>query len=394
MHPERLGRLSPPSIRHEGKHTLSANFNHDEISRLDFQMIYGFYLAQNIFPGTKLSWENIQKNKFKKNFNRLPKSRIEIRSIMKKDSMWQMWSSLKRINQEINFYIRGEVISRQEENIKKKFNYLLKKNKKHKKFLKIKTNFIVPVYINRVDIHCMPGGYNSDQGKGLFSGSNYDTASLYLATGGELGKWNDGAGWANILFLKENFNKLNPSSILDLGCSVGHSTLPLKEYWPKAKVFAIDSCAPLLRFAYGRSQSLKKNIYFFQQNAEKTEFPDESFDIITSSMFMHEIPQKNLKLIGKEIYRLLKPGGIMLHNEQPQYHNQPPIEQFLREWDTWFNNEPMRCAFRDMDLRYWVKNSGFCINNFSMKISDGANKISNKLVSTKNGSWFILAAQK
>ena len=84
----------------------------------------------------------------------------------------------------------------------------------------------------------------------------------------------------------------------------------------------------------------------------------------------------------------------MLHNEQPQYHGVKPAEQFFREWDTWYNNEPMRCAFRDMNLIRWAENSGFKRQNIVQKIAPGASYIKGKLENFGGGYWFIFSSIK
>ena len=390
MHPERSNRKEPPSIRHEGTHGLSPKLLHDDVSRLDFQMSSNFFVSQKILPAAKASWKYKHEPRFIKAHKRLPKNRKEVRNYMKKDSLWKLWSSLKRNNQEMNYYNRGEIIHRNEIKINEKYNKQIKKLGN----IYLDSKLKIPSYITKIDIHCMPNGYNSDNGNGIFAGSNYDIASLYLATGGELGKYSDGAGWSNIAFIKKHFPNFKPKNILDLGCAIGHSTLPLKKYWPRAEIHAVDACAPVLRYAFSRSNYLNTAINFHQKNAEFTGFKSNTFDLITSSMFLHEIPQKNIKKIGREIFRLLKPEGMMLHNEQPQYHGVNPVEQFFREWDTWYNNEPMRCAFRDMNLIKWAENSGFKKNSIFQKIAPGAKFINGNIKTLNNGSWFIFAAIK
>ena len=50
-------------------------------------------------------------------------------------------------------------------------------------------------------------------------------------------------------------------------------------------------------------------IHFSQQNAEKTDFADGSFDLIVSHIFLHETSRTAVDNILAECRRLLKPGG-------------------------------------------------------------------------------------
>ena len=168
----------------------------------------------------------------------------------------------------------------------------------------------------------------------------------------------------------------------------------MKKAWPNAEVYAIDVCSPLLRYANARADSLATSIHFSQQNAEDLDFEDQSFDLIVSTMFLHEVPQAEMNRIARETYRLLKPHGLMLHNEQPQYHGQPPEEQFLREWDTWYNNEPMRCGFRDMNLAAWVEKAGFDKTKLITKMAPGAMLTNAGIKLTNDGLWLMIASQK
>ena len=52
------------------------------------------------------------------------------------------------------------------------------------------------------------------------------------------------------------------------------------------------------------------NVLFYQDNAELTHFPDESFDLIQYTYVIHEMPEANAETVLREAMRLLKPGGI------------------------------------------------------------------------------------
>ncbi len=391
MHPERGGRTRPPSVRHEGQHALSPAMSHDDLARFDFVMTSYFHVAQDIYPGNKRAYQTRAEPAFAKRQGHRPATRAEVRTAMYADPYWQMWSSLKRGNQELSYAARSHVLAHEFDRLEAR---AAKKNGRGTSTLRLDPDLEVPRYITAVDLHCMPGGYNADDGAGLYAGAMYDTASLYLATGGEFGKWNDAAGWSMVNWIVTQFPDVKPKRILDLGCTVGHSTLPLAQHFPKAEVHAIDACAPLLRFAKARADSLGVAVHFSQQNAETTDFPDNHFDVVTSAMFLHEVPQKSMRRIAKEIHRILKPGSVMLHAEQPQYHGQPPDEQFLREWDTRFNNEPFRCAFRDMDLVKLATDAGFAAASVGREMGPGCVKGKRSIEVRGPGLWLFYTARK
>jgi hypothetical protein len=61
----------------------------------------------------------------------------------------------------------------------------------------------------------------------------------------------------------------------------------------------------------------------------------------------------------REINRLLAPGGLSANLEQPQYHGMDPYEQFIRDWDTYNNNEPFWGVMHEYDLRQMMVKAGF-----------------------------------
>lgn len=93
---------------------------------------------------------------------------------------------------------------------------------------------------------------------------------------------------------------------------------------------------------------------------------DGSFDVVMTSIFLHELSAKSLPKIMSEGYRVLKDEGLMVHLEQPQYSEDMPVfEQFIRDWDSYNNNEPFWSAMHDIDLIELMKNLGFDETNIS-----------------------------
>ncbi|MEZ5458907.1 MAG: class I SAM-dependent methyltransferase [Steroidobacteraceae bacterium] len=57
---------------------------------------------------------------------------------------------------------------------------------------------------------------------------------------------NDATGRLLVAKLREQYPQLAPRRILDLGCTIGHNTLPLCDAFPDAEVHAVDVGAPML----------------------------------------------------------------------------------------------------------------------------------------------------
>ena len=118
----------------------------------------------------------------------------------------------------------------------------------------------------------------------------------------------------------------------------------------------------MLRYGLARAKSLGvDNVRFVQANGEDlSRYPDASFDWIQTTMFLHELSTTALANIFRETRRLLRPGGIVLHVEQPQYTAEMPLfEQAMRDWDAFYNNEPFWSRMHEMDLDQAMVDAGF-----------------------------------
>jgi ubiquinone/menaquinone biosynthesis C-methylase UbiE len=205
-----------------------------------------------------------------------------------------------------------------------------------------------PRYLTAVDIHCQPGGYCHENFAGdVTAGAIYDRAiNMYQSGRGGL---TDFAGKQIIAYLDKHFPGFAPSTILEMGCTVGHSIIAFANRYPEAEITGIDVGAPLLRYAHARAESLGKKVHFSQQNAERTKFPDASFDLVFSHILAHETSTKAWPAIIKECHRLLKPGGITIHMDLPQFGEIDPYRQFIYSNETYYNNEPFWTKYRAMN---------------------------------------------
>lgn len=116
----------------------------------------------------------------------------------------------------------------------------------------------------------------------------------------------------------------------------------------------------MLRYAHARAESMDLAIHFSQQNAERTNFADESFDLITSSVMLHETSTKAMHAIFAECHRLLRPGGVMVHLEVPIRREHVGLwEQMRCDFEAHYNNEPFMSAISRTDYVAIAERAGF-----------------------------------
>lgn len=341
--------LAPPPITEAAQHAMYPDMSHDERARFNFHGCLYKAISTEVSPGNPLSYEKRVLPKFKKEQGREPDTRHEVRRAMSGDPFHSFWGALRRNTMEMR-QVNGQLVTlRQLDELAKRAEALNKGSDR----LVLNPELDPPFYVSEIDHHCMPGSYIRELVDGDVSpAANYD-AGLFITTGGTIGGLNDGGGRAVAHWLQTEHPDFKPKRILDIGCALGGTLLPIAQAFPEAEVIAIDVAAPMLRYGHARATDLGvKNVTFMQMNGEDlSAFEDGSFDLVMSSIFLHELSAKSLpKLVG-ESYRVLADGGLMLHLEQPQYHADMPVfEQYMRDWDAYNNNEPFWSAMHEIDL--------------------------------------------
>jgi demethylmenaquinone methyltransferase/2-methoxy-6-polyprenyl-1,4-benzoquinol methylase len=94
------------------------------------------------------------------------------------------------------------------------------------------------------------------------------------------------------------------TKVLDLCCGSGQAT----EYLVKSSqdVIGLDISPVSLQ----RAQRNVPQANYVEALAEEIPFPDAEFDLVHTSVAMHEMKPAVLQQILKEVYRVLKPGGV------------------------------------------------------------------------------------
>jgi ubiquinone/menaquinone biosynthesis C-methylase UbiE len=352
----------PPVYTELARHEVFPEVSHDEAARYNYLANLNKFVSTYIAPGNMVAYNKRVKPNFEAEHGRDFETRDEVGDAMKADPQYQTWAAIRRSTMEMRQQAGRSMTLRQAQELAQKVAEL---NAQRPETLILNPDVKVPHYLSVMDNHLMPGSYHTEHFEGdVANAANYDSG-LFVTSGGMLGKLTDGGGKAVTKWLHENHPEFKPKRILDIGCGLGHNTLPLALAYPDAEVIGIDTGVPMLRYGHARAVALGiNNVKFMQLNAENTGFADESFDWVQTTMFLHETSTKAMYTFGEEFYRMLKPNGLVLHIEQPQYHaGMPLVEQFMRDWDAFHNNEPFWGAMHDIDVDDWMVETGFKRDN-------------------------------
>jgi ubiquinone/menaquinone biosynthesis C-methylase UbiE len=151
--------------------------------------------------------------------------------------------------------------------------------------------------------------------------------------------------------------------ILDIGCSVGISTLELHRYYQQKQGHPVGTVGvDLSPYMLAVAQTLDVNHEISQwlhAKGENTGLPDNSFDLVTLQLIAHELPRYATKEIFAEALRLLRPDGCiaLLENnpKSPVIQNLPPVLFTLMK-----STEPWSDDYYTFDIEAALEEVGFC----------------------------------
>ncbi len=337
----------------QGAHPVLPRPDHDERAAQEFTKSLKGFVQSGLLPGLGPVFKHRAAPAYQRAQGTAPADRHAIRKAMVGDVYFQHYAATNRIAQELLWDSVIDTIDRQLPEIEARARALSAASPAP---LETADDFATPRYVTALDIHCMPGGY-AEAGE-IAAGALYDRG-VYLYAMGYMGPANDDMGRSVANYIRRTMPDFAPKRILDMGCTVGHSTLPFKEAFPEAEVIGIDVAGPQVRYAHARAAGMGFDVGFLQRNAEATGFEAGSFDLIVSHILLHETSGKAMPAIIRECHRLLAPGGLMIHADLPPFDLMDPFTQFILDNETWYNNEPFWGAMREIDQVALATAAGF-----------------------------------
>ena len=248
--------------------------------------------------------------------------------------------------------------------------------------LELNPDLDLPAYYTNVDIHQHPGGVWSDDIAGFVyeRGARTTTPLMGKAHKDLHDRFTDIA-----------VDRGAPEKVLDMGCGFGKSTQPFVQRFPDSRIEAVDLSGPCVSLAAKTArESQAKNVRFRQMDACATDYDDGSFDLVTSTMVIHEMPPKTIDALLDEAYRVLEPGGRMVHLDF--YLLPDAFRRFLHYGHARRNNEPYMPPLAELDLADVLARKGFTdIEIAPFQESEGVNIEAND---AWRFPWTVIAATK
>jgi len=218
------------------------------------------------------------------------------------------------------------------------------------RLLKLDPAFAQPEYYTSIDIHQHPGGVWSDEIAGYVYARGAASTAPMLNKTESLHHRLTAAALSHLGRPARN--------VADLGCGFGGSSRPFYTDHPEINVVGVDLSEPCLRLAAHRAaEEQATNIQFCQADAANTGLDSAAFDIVTSTMMLHEMPPSHIHQMLKESHRLLAPGGVSIQLDF--LVRDDPFKTFMHYGHSARNNEPFMVPLNKMDIQAAHRDAGF-----------------------------------
>lgn len=160
----------------------------------------------------------------------------------------------------------------------------------------------------------------------------------------------------------EEYTPTKIAAVLDLGCSVGISTVTLHRYFSQKQDIVINTIgldlSPYMLAVAKTTDTQNEVSQWIHGLGESTKLKNNSLDLITLQFVIHELPRQATKKIFKEALRILKPGGVIgiVDNNpaSPIIQSLPPVLFTLMK-----STEPWSDDYYTFDVESAMQDAGF-----------------------------------
>ncbi len=146
--------------------------------------------------------------------------------------------------------------------------------------------------------------------------------------------------------------------VLDWGVGHGAALITWQELHPESECHGVDLSAPCLTLAHRRARERGMRLLLSQQDLEHLDYPDDHFDLVFFNFMLHELPPAHTPALLREVWRILRPGGLFAGHE---FHLRPGdlFQNVLQRSHAWLNNETYSVAWYDTPVGEIAREVGF-----------------------------------
>jgi SAM-dependent methyltransferase len=282
---------------------------------------------------------------FAQRHGRMPRDADEVAELLKDDTLTQVFSWSERHLQRFKYSGRWGLQTVHERHRAEISRELARD---FGDVLALDQDFTYPGYFTDVDIHQHPGGVWSDEIAGAVYERGARSTTPLLQRDKDL----------HYRFTEIVNATKRATRLLDMGCGFGKSTKPFTETLRDAQITGVDIAAPCLKLAARDAvESQTRNVRFMQKDATHTGLGDGEFDVVTSTMLLHEMAPPAIRDLIKESHRLLETGGVAIHLDFLPPDD--PFLQYVHFGHGQRNNEPWMEPLAKMDVAQTMRDAGF-----------------------------------
>jgi ubiquinone/menaquinone biosynthesis C-methylase UbiE len=152
--------------------------------------------------------------------------------------------------------------------------------------------------------------------------------------------------------IDELCESLRGKRVLDLGCGYGFRTMGIAKKGAE-HVIGIDQDTARIREGQSFAEKSQiKNVRFAVMDAVRTEFNDESFDVVVADEMIHHVD--NVDKVLKEMIRVTRKGGRIIisdHNKWSIMSEMVRLARFGKERAKLFSPKEIAYLFDELSLR-------------------------------------------
>lgn len=149
--------------------------------------------------------------------------------------------------------------------------------------------------------------------------------------------------------------------VLDVGCGTGRTLLQMATAHPRLRYYGLDLSPYYLQYARELLGDVE-HLSLLAENAEAIPLPSGYFDAVTSVHLFHELPSPARRNVYREMFRVLRPGGLLVVQDSGQISDSEELAFFLSNFSHEFHEPFHRDYMRD-DIEEALSETGFVVES-------------------------------